>query len=116
MSTWWREWAGTSGLSADVRDRGELCLNEAAANVVRHGVSATVVVVAFDRTAAEVQMTVADDGDAFDPLAYPAASLPETLDEARPGGLGIQILRSSSDRMVYQRLDGRNTLTLTFAL
>jgi serine/threonine-protein kinase RsbW len=113
MSTWWREWAGMSGLSADARDRGELCLNEAVANIITHGGTSRSIAVTFERKTDAVQMTIADDGKPFNPVTYPEADLPTTLNEASPGGRGIKILRRSASAMAYQRVDGWNALTLS---
>jgi len=113
MSTWWREWATSLGLSAELQDRGELCLNEAVANIIRHGRRARAVAITLEWDAEAVLMIVADDGDPFDPVTSPVADLPRTLDEARPGGLGIHILRADADAVAYQRDGDWNILTLT---
>jgi serine/threonine-protein kinase RsbW len=115
MSSWWREWAVSNGLSADALDRGELCLNEAAGNVIQHGARPCAISIAFEADTDVVRMTVADNGEAFDPAAHPMADLAASLDEARPGGLGLRILRMCAATMVYRRIDGWNTLTLTLS-
>ena len=113
MSAWWREWAASADPGAKILERGELCLNEAVGNVIQHG-AARAITVALDAEADAVRMTIADDGGPFDPLAHPKADLARTLDEAQPGGLGLHILRTSADVVDYRRLDGWNTVTLTF--
>jgi serine/threonine-protein kinase RsbW len=115
MSAWWREWVATIDPGAKLRDRGELCLNEAVANIIQHGQAPRAIRVTLDADVHAVRMTIADDGEPFDPSTYPKAGLPRTLDEARPGGLGLHILRTSADVVDYGRLDGWNTVTLTFA-
>jgi anti-sigma regulatory factor (Ser/Thr protein kinase) len=114
MSAWWREWAASIDPGTEVQNRGELCLNEAVANIIQHGGSPSAIRITLDADVHAVRMTIADDGEPFDPLAYPKADLPRTLDEARPGGLGLHILRTSADVVDYGRLDGWNTVTLTF--
>lgn len=59
---------------------------------------------------------VADHGIAFDPLAQPAPVAPARLEDARPGGLGLHLLRCYTRAMTYQRLDGANHLTVELAL
>lgn len=57
-----------------------------------------------------------DCGVAFDPLTRPPPEAPATLDEARPGGLGLHLLKRYVRSMAYERADGENRLTLTLAL
>ena len=112
MSAWWREWAAKRGLPAEFQDRGELCLNEAAGNIIQHAVRPNTIVLTLEQEPASVRMTIADDGQAFDPVGHAVADLPRTLDEARPGGLGLRIVRSATETMAYRRADGWNSLTL----
>ena len=113
MSTWWCRWAASVGLRAEVRDRGELCLNEAAANIIRHGGGSSTMAILFESDADAVRMTIADDGEPFDPVTHRVAELPLALEDALPGGLGVRIVRASADRVTYRRVDGWNALTLT---
>ena len=53
-----------------------------------------------------------DSGPAFDPLARDTPERPATLDDTVPGGLGLVLLRQHATHLAYQRLDGRNRLTL----
>jgi serine/threonine-protein kinase RsbW len=113
ISTWWREWAASAALSPEAVDRGELCLNELVANIVQHGGEVGAIEIALEAAANTVRITIADDGQAFDPVAHAPARLPRTLDEAGPGGLGIHIVRSNTAGLSYDRVDGWNRLTLT---
>jgi anti-sigma regulatory factor (Ser/Thr protein kinase) len=94
--------------------RLRVALDEIVANVVAHGVPATGsagVDVWFQRDGAVVEITVADDGPAFNPLDRPAPDLTLPLEAREPGGLGIALVRSLMDDVTYQR-DGRNKLTI----
>ncbi len=113
MSAWWREWAGSAAVSADIRDAGELCLNEVVANIIQHGGEVRAIEITLDTDANGVRLTIADDGKPFDPVTYSAARLPRTLDEACPGGLGINIMRGFSASLAYARSDNWNRLTVT---
>ena len=115
MSAWWREWVASADCDTEVQERGELCLNEAVANIIGHGGAPCAIAITFDTNGEGVRMTIADDGAPFDPVTYPAPVLPRRLDEARPGGLGIYILRTYADVVQYSRVDGWNELTLTFS-
>jgi anti-sigma regulatory factor (Ser/Thr protein kinase) len=63
----------------------------------------------------EVVLRFDDDGVAFDPLRAAAPALPATLDEARPGGLGLMLTRKAASALHYERRDGRNLLTVHLA-
>jgi serine/threonine-protein kinase RsbW len=56
-----------------------------------------------------------DEGRPFDPTLAPEKQLPETLEQARPGGLGLMLTRKAVRSMHYERRDGRNWLTLQIA-
>lgn len=60
-------------------------------------------------------LTFEDDGVPFDPLTAPPPRAPVTLDEARPGGLGLVLVKRYARALAYERADGRNRLTVTLA-
>lgn len=116
------DWLATSCRQRDVPpasvERLELCLNEALANVISHGGSTALsapirllLEITLDRDCGEASVTVSDAGMAFDPLAVPEKSLPKTLDQASPGGLGLVMIRRCSDWLHYRHADGLNHLT-----
>lgn len=99
-------------------ERLVLCLNEVLANIITHGGSTAraapitlVLEVALDRGHGKADVKVCDAGMAFDPLSVPARSLPQTLEEASLGGLGLVIIRRCSDWLDYRHDGGRNHLT-----
>lgn len=57
-----------------------------------------------------VEMHFEDDGKPFDPTGVRDLSQPSTLEDARPGGLGLVLVRKSAKALVYERRDGRNRL------
>jgi serine/threonine-protein kinase RsbW len=102
-------------LPADVVWKLRVALDEILANIVSHGHSAGGVPdiqVTFRRDGAEVQVTVVDDGQAFDPLARPDPDVTLPLDTRKPGGVGIVLVKSLMDELRYERTT-RNVLTLT---
>ena len=80
----------------DVADL-KLALTEAVSNSVRHayGEGGGFVSVAYELSAAALQIEVVDDGAGFDP-AVPAPLEGEELSE---GGLGIAIIRTIADEL-----------------
>ena len=65
-----------------------------------------------DPDGADATLTVTDAGTAFDPLAVLPRSRPQTLAEARLGGLGLVMVRANADSLSYEYTDGRNQLTI----
>ncbi|MFK8252754.1 ATP-binding SpoIIE family protein phosphatase [Ancylobacter terrae] len=53
-----------------------------------------------------------DDGVAFNPLEVDAPDLDAPLDERRVGGLGVHFVLTFMDDIRYERIGGRNHLTL----
>lgn len=63
-----------------------------------------------------LELTLEDDGAPFDPVAAPMPKPPANLDEAKPGGLGIALMRYNCSDIHYERVDGHNRLKLRFPL
>lgn len=63
-----------------------------------------------------VLLQFVDSGVAFDPLQAPDPKLPSSIDEARVGGLGLMLVRHFAKSAHYERVDGRNRLTIGVAL
>ena len=97
------------------------CLDEALANVIRHGgptaLSSPVHLQLDVRRGPEAciaELSVSDAGVAFDPSTYAAvAPHPASLVDATPGGLGLLLIRNFSDDLSYRHNRGRNHLTIT---
>jgi serine/threonine-protein kinase RsbW len=101
-------------LPHDVAWRLRVALDEIVANVVAYGVPAVGragLDVWFRREGPLVEITVADDGPPFNPLERPAPDVTLPLETRQPGGLGIALVRSLMDDVVYER-DARNRLTI----
>jgi serine/threonine-protein kinase RsbW len=110
-------WAGRSAASDALRRRMLTALDEILSNVVRHGHGAgrPMVISAWHR-ADRVEVEVADGNSPFDPLSLPAPETGGSLEERRPGGLGIMLVRALSDDVRYERRAGRNHLIVTWRL
>jgi serine/threonine-protein kinase RsbW len=96
----------------------ELVLEEALMNVIWHayaGQPGLRIGLSVRLQAEQVIIEIDDDGIAFDPLAAPPPALPASLSEARPGGLGLLLLRERAAAVDYRRLDGRNHLRVAVA-
>ena len=60
-----------------------------------------------------LQTTIEDDGIAFDPLLAPAPDLKAPVATREVGGLGVHFLKHLMRDVAYERVGGRNRLTLT---
>lgn len=103
--------AEVADVPGDVRAALDVMLDEIVSNIVAHsGASAFEMTVA--RTERGVELVFSDDGRPYDPLAR---GDPDTsLDAAsRPiGGLGILMVKKMASSLAYDRVDGRNVLTV----
>ena len=100
----------------------ELVLEEAVTNIIRYGYQGQepraeppVIEIDLQIDLDEVQVLIVDDAKAFDPLDSGGVLLPETLDDAQVGGLGLLMIRNTAAHMAYERRDGQNRFSLTIA-
>ena len=56
--------------------------------------------------------TITDKGKEFDPTIVEEADVTLSAEEREIGGLGIFIVKNIMNEVTYQRLDGKNILTL----
>lgn len=99
----------------EVAWRLRVVLDEIVANIVTHGRAGAGETPLFDvwfRAEPDaVEVTVADDGPAFNPLLQPEPDTTLPLQSRQPGGLGITLIKSLMDDVHYERTD-RNILTV----
>lgn len=123
LSGWLAQLKEACGWSDTLAYRLELVLTEVATNVIEHGGEGMPdradgehrIELACDCADGAVRALVADDGLEFDPTQYPESALPDSLDEASPGGLGVFMMRRYTSALHYRREGGRNILSLTFS-
>ena len=95
-----------------------LCLEEAAANVVMHGIpgsdggGADFVMLRIEPKAETLCVTVEDRCGAFNPLDVPTPERPTSLEDTPIGGLGIHLMRQYVRSMSYERVGDINRLTV----
>ncbi len=96
----------------------ELVLEEAITNVLRYGYEDTAlhsIDIDLQIDPEEVQVQIVDDAKPFDPLEVGGQVLPDSLDDAQVGGLGLLMIRNTASRLSYERRDGHNRFTLAIA-
>lgn len=90
-----------------------LCLEEVLSNVIRHGCQPGQqcdIQVRYTLVAGGIEVEVSDDAQAFDPLSLPPPNLTAPLEQRKPGGLGVLLVRKMMDEVCYEYRDGRNHL------
>jgi anti-sigma regulatory factor (Ser/Thr protein kinase) len=115
LSDWLEALSQRHGLSEQTRFRMELLLEEAATNVISYAYREQGphrLQVSVEIGTHQVKLKLEDDGIAFNPLEQGPVQLPESLAEARVGGMGIHLIRSYTRRSSYSRTDDRNQLLM----
>ena len=120
-SIWLREHGDRYDIPAEQFDYLDLFLNEALANVLEHGGTAALDspirlllnLIQEPLKGNEVSITIIDAGEAFDPLVFTPKPKPKSLDEATPGGLGIELMRIFADDLHYKYHNDHNHLSFT---
>lgn len=115
-----RQFLENNGVDEHALAGVELVLEEAATNVLRYGYEGLppgerLIEIDLQVDLDEVHVLLVDNGKPFDPLDEGAVLLPDTLDEAQVGGLGLLMIRNTASSLAYERRDGRNRLTMTIA-
>ena len=59
-----------------------------------------------------IVLVLTDTGKEFDPTLAPEADITLSADEREIGGLGIFLIRQIMNEVKYERIDGKNVLTL----
>src|SRR5579859_3678308 len=114
LAPWLAGMAEAAGWPAELAFAIELCLDEVVTNIAMHGGAAVGdITLEIDQDGTAVVARIEDGGACFDPSAQQRA-IPQSLDDAEIGGLGLVLVRRFSSAMQYERLGGRNRLTLRF--
>lgn len=95
----------------------DLVLTELLSNIVNYGY--------LDKTKSEIfirccvfqdaiQFEIEDYGIEFNPLSAPEHIFPQTLEQAKAGGLGLHLVRNYVDKCSYVREQKKNIFTIVF--
>jgi serine/threonine-protein kinase RsbW len=103
------------GLEPDVEADLNIAVEEMLTNVVRHGKvsgDGEAIRVKVDVSPVEARIEIEDRGEPFNPTEYPPPNIHATLEERKPGGLGIMMVRKMMDETRYERRDGWNCFVM----
>ena len=109
---WLDRWFDAAALAEADRFALRLAAEELFANAVRHNPEGAGAVEMEGRIEGgrAILMLVDHDAEAFDPRTLPEPQVHAPIDERRPGGLGIHLIRRLTDRIDYDH-DGRRATT-----
>lgn len=102
-------------LSPGCRYAALLALEEMITNIIKYGYDdrgAHEIAVSLCAGGGNLRIRLEDDGHEFDPVAAPDPEKGKPLHEMKIGGLGIHLVRSMVDEIVYRRDRGRNLLDI----
>jgi serine/threonine-protein kinase RsbW len=106
-----------NGLAEAVRFKVRLVLEELVLNLIDHAVAAATdrVDVRIELEPGRVILVLEDDSAPFDPRSAPEFDKARPLEERGPRGMGIQLVRSVTQGIAYERLGSRNRLQVVIA-
>jgi len=117
LYSWLEEATAARGLAPVFLYKVHVAAEEAVMNVARYAFppgSDGVFSVRLTLTEEALTLLVEDSGRPFDPLVVPEPVRPASLLDAKPGGLGISLMRHNCRDISYERVGGVNRLTLRF--
>ena len=103
------------GMDMAVAIQMNLAMEEAVVNVMTYAYPADTVgdvTIEAVTIADQLQFTITDCGTPFDPTAKEDVDTTLSAEERPIGGLGIHLVRQLMDSITYERIDGKNVLTL----
>ena len=94
--------------------RFPLALDEILSNIVRHGLGGPPASIGliFSVDADYIAVAIVDQSGAFNPLLAPPPDTTSALEDRKPGGLGIALVREVMDDTRYERRGERNYFTM----
>ena len=102
-------------LSPDIVFNLNLVLEEAVVNVINYAYPKEehqYIYLSATMKDGSIVLVLTDTGKEFDPTAAPDADITLSADERQIGGLGIFLIRQIMNEVKYERIEGKNVLTL----
>ena len=102
-------------LSPDIVFNLNLVLEEAVVNVINYAYPKEEhesIYLSARMHEGSIILVLTDTGKEFDPTAAPEADVTLSADERQIGGLGIFLIRQIMNEVRYERIEGKNVLTL----
>ena len=103
-------------VSQDVAYAANLSIDEILTNTISYGYDdgqTHRIEITVRLEAEALVVVIVDDIPAFDLTAAPEPDIGASLDEREVGGLGLFLVHQMMDKVEYERVDGRNVVTLS---
>ncbi len=113
------EFADAHAVPASIRRSMNVALDELLSNTIAYGFAGREggeVIIEVELHADRLSVTLTDDGKPFNPFGLAAPDTASPMEERRPGGLGIHLVRRMMDEVSYHRRADRNVVTLAKVL
>ena len=107
--------AGQYNLPRDVLIDLRIALDEVVSNILKYAYADDAphdIAIHCEIRDGHLETTIEDDGRAFDPLRAPRPDLTVPLAARKVGGLGVLFVKELMNSVSYERVKGRNRLTL----
>lgn len=102
-------------LTPDVVFNLDLVIEEAVVNIIHYAYPKEehqYIYLSAHMHEGSIVFVLTDTGKEFDPTLAPEADITLSADEREIGGLGIFLIRQIMNEVRYQRIEGKNVLTL----
>jgi serine/threonine-protein kinase RsbW len=102
-------------LSPDIVFNLNLVLEEAVVNIINYAYPKEEhesIYLSAKMHEGSIVLVLTDTGKEFDPTAAPEADVTLSADDRQIGGLGIFLIRQIMNEVKYERIEGKNVLTL----
>lgn len=109
------EVADVLGLDPETTMNLNLALEEVVSNVILYAYPRAMgekITIMAQKENNSLVFTITDKGKEFDPTKVEDADVTLSAEDREIGGLGIYIVKNIMNEVTYQRLDGKNILTL----
>ena len=104
------------GCSMKAQMQIDIAVEEVYVNIAHYAynpvVGGVTIRVMIEQDPLAVVLTFIDEGQPYDPLAKEDPDVTLAAEDRQIGGLGIFLIRQIMNRVEYQRIDGKNILTL----
>ncbi len=115
LATFIEELGEELNLPSDLIFNLNLVLEEAISNVILYAYpkeEQQEIVLTAKKSDKNLIFVLTDSGKEFDPTQAPDADVTLSAEERQIGGLGIFLIRQIMNKVEYQRIEGKNVLTL----
>lgn len=109
------EYADRTSLDIRTAQAAELALDELLNNSISYGFPDNgphIITVELEKKEGALLIEISDDGVPFNPFEQAVPDLESSIEERELGGVGIHLVRNFMDEYGYERVHGRNVITL----